>query len=186
MKNIIVIAALFVAATASADDKQTKDGQAKVDAAKTETCVKGQKFLAEQKAKGKCAAESDEAAKVTCSASTFKQVNDLMTKCTTAKPADKPADKPAIREGEPAPGAPHCRALDPNDTKVVFDEAEDKLATKCSTLLLDKLKKKWCTAENKGKKFDYVMSFDHMVGKGASAKKMADSKRTWTCRTVAK
>jgi hypothetical protein len=190
MKTTFVVAALLVGGVAMAqpkDDQKTKDAQAKVDAAKTETCEKGKKFLADQKAKGKCAAEADEAAKVTCSATTFKQMNDLMTKCTSAKPADKPAagsgsaaDKPA----EPA-GVPKCRAIDA-DGKTVIDEAEDKLTTKCSTLLLDKLKKKWCTAENKGKKFDYTLQFDHVVGKGATAKKMADSKRTWTCRTVAK
>jgi hypothetical protein len=186
MKKTIVIVSLLFAAIAAAQptDQQKKDGQAKVDAAKTETCEKGKKFLAEQKAKGKCAAEADEAAKVTCSPTTFKTVNDLMTKCTTAKPAGTgsgAADKPA----EPA-GVPKCRALDPADAKIIIDEAEDKLTTKCSTLLLEKLKKKWCTAENKGKKFDYTLSFDHMSGKGATAKKMPDSKRTWTCRSVVK
>jgi hypothetical protein len=85
-----------------------------------------------------------------------------------------------------APAVPKCRAIDPADGKTVFEEAEAKLATKCSTLLLDKLKKKWCTAENKGKQFDYTLSSDHMIGKGALAKKMEDSKRTWTCRTVVK
>jgi len=177
-KKLIVIATLLLGATASADEKQ-----AKVDAAKTETCEKGKKFLADQKAKGRCAAEADEAAKITCSAATFKQVNDLLSKCTSAKPAGSgsSADKPA----EP-PATPKCRALDPADSKIVIDEAEDKLATKCSTLLVDKLKKRWCTAENKGKKFDYTLDFDHMVGKGATAKKMAPSKRTWTCRSVVK
>ena len=187
MKKLIMIALVFSSA-ALADDK-TKDGQAKVDAAKVDVCEKGKKFLSDQKAKGKCAAEADEAAKITCTAATSKQVTDLMTKCTSAKPADKPADA-GSGSGSAAPaapaGVPHCRAIDPADGKTLFDEAEDKLATKCSTLLLDKLKKKWCTAENKGKKFDYTLSFDHMVGKGATAKKMADSKRTWTCRTVVK
>jgi len=177
-KKLIVIATLLLGGTAIADDKQTK-----IDAAKTETCEKGKKFLADQKVKGKCAAEADEAAKITCSAATFKQMNDLLAKCTSAKPAGagSSADKPA----EPA-AMPKCRALDAADNKTVIDEAADKLATKCSTLLVDKLKKRWCIAENKGKKFDYTLDFDHLVGKGAAAKKMAPSKRTWTCRTVVK
>lgn len=80
---------------------------------------------------------------------------------------------------------PKCRALEA-DGKTVIEEAEHKLAAKCSTLLLEKLKKKWCTAENKGKQFNYTLSSDHLVGKGADAKKMEDSKRAWTCRSVAK
>jgi hypothetical protein len=102
----------------------------------------------------------------------------LVAATASADDKAKPADAPAP--------VPHCRALDPIDSTKVIEEAEDKLATKCSTLLLEKLEKKWCTPENKGKRFDYTLSFDHMVGKGATAKKMADSKRTWTCRTVAK
>lgn len=93
----------------------------------------------------------------------------------------------AVAFAQPAApvAVPKCRAID-TDGKTVIEEAQDKLAAKCSTLLVDKLKKKWCTAENKGKKFDYTLSSDHMIGKGASAKKMEDSKRTWTCRAVAK
>jgi hypothetical protein len=100
----------------------------------------------------------------------------------------KPTDKPGAGSGSgsAAPAVPKCRAIDPADGKTVFEEAEAKLAAKCSTLLLDKLKKKWCIAENKGKQFDYTLSSDHMVGKGADAKKMEDSKRTWTCRSVVK
>ncbi len=184
MKRLIVIATLLlIGGTALADDTKAKqDAQAKVDAAKVDVCEKGKKFLADQKAKGRCAAEADEAAKVTCTAATSKQVNDLMTKCTSAKPAGTGSGS-----GSAAPaGVPKCRALDAANGDAVIEEAEDKLATKCSTLLLDKLKKKWCTAENKGKKFDYTLDFDHMVGKGSSAKKMAPSKRTWTCRTIVK
>jgi hypothetical protein len=160
MKHAFVIAVMF-ATSAAADEK--------VDAAKTQTCEKAKKFLAEQKAKGKCAAEADAAAKVSCSPSTFAAMNELLSKCTSAKPAEPVAA-----------GVPKCRALDA-DNKVI-DEAEDKLAAKCSTALLEKLKKKWCVAENKGKKFDYTLDFDHIVGK----KKMEPTKRTWTCRSVVK
>ena len=167
MKKLAVIAALLLGGVAGADDKSATT--------KTETCEKAKKFLADQKAKGKCGAESDEAAKITCSPATFKQVTDLLSRCTSAKPAAAPA----------VPATPRCRALEA-DGKTVIEEAEDKLATKCSTLLVDKLKKKWCTVENKGKQFDYTLDFDHTVGKGADAKRMEPSKRTWTCRSVAK
>jgi hypothetical protein len=156
--RLVVVGVLLLVGAARADDK--------VDAAKTQTCEKAKKFLADQKAKGKCAAEADEAAKLTCSPATYKPMNELLQKCTSAKPA--------------ASATPKCRALDA-DGKVI-DEAEGKLATTCSTALLEKLKKKWCVAENKGKAFPYTLDFDHMNG----AKKMEPTKRTWTCRSVAK
>ena len=96
-------------------------------------------------------------------------MTELLQKCTSAKPA-----------AAPAAATPKCRALD--DAKAVIDEAEDKLPAKCSTALLEKLKKKWCVAENKGKKFDYTLDFDHL----AAGKKMEPSKRTWTCRSIVK
>ena len=66
------------------------EGAGKADAAKIDVCEKGKKFLADQKAKGKCAPEADEAAKITCGASSWTKVNDLMTKCTKpTKPAKK-------------------------------------------------------------------------------------------------
>jgi hypothetical protein len=156
----ILVGVLLLASAAAADDK--------VDAAKTQTCEKAKKFLADQKAKGKCAAEADEAAKLTCSAATYKPMNELLQKCTSAKPAPV------------AVTTPKCRALDA--TNQVIDEAEHKLAAKCSTALLEKLKKKWCVAENKGKSFPYTLDFDHMNG----SKKMEPTKRTWTCRSVVK
>ncbi|MBA3501793.1 MAG: hypothetical protein M4D80_32985 [Myxococcota bacterium] len=156
----VVVVMLLLAGAAVADDK--------VDAAKTQTCEKTKKFLADQKAKGKCAPEAEEAAKLTCSAATYKPMNELLQKCTTFKAV------PA------AAATPKCRALDA-ESKVI-DEAEDKLATKCSTALLEKLKRKWCVVENKGKSFPYTLDFDHMNG----AKKMEPTKRTWTCRSVVK
>jgi hypothetical protein len=159
LARLVVVGALLLAGAAAADDK--------VDAAKTQTCEKTKKFLADQKAKGKCAPEADEAAKLTCSAQTYKPMNELLQKCTSAKPVA-------------AATTPKCRALDA-ESKVI-DEAENKLATKCSTALLEKLKKKWCVAENKGKSFPYTLDFDHMNG----AKKMEPTKRTWTCRSVVK
>jgi len=170
MKRYIVVAALLLAGAAAADDR--------VDAEKTQTCEKAKTFLAEKKAKGKCAAEADEAAKITCSPAMFKPMLDLLLKCRGANPVDE------VSPAAPAT-PPKCRALDAVNGKTI-EEAEDKLPAKCSTLLLEKLKKKWCVAENKGKKFDYTLAFDHTTGKGDAAKKMPDTKRTWTCRTVVK
>ncbi|HEY5923013.1 MAG TPA: hypothetical protein VIV11_15140 [Kofleriaceae bacterium] len=169
---------LLLSSVALADQKS--DAQAKVDATKTETCEKVKKFIADQHAKGKCKTEHEEAQKITCSAQTFTKMNELNTKCVQAKPtADKPADKPAE-------GTPKCRALEVADSKTVIAEAEDKLSTKCVRLLTDALQKKWCTAENKGKKFDYLTDYDHTIGTGKFAKKIQGKKQTWTCRTVAK
>jgi len=77
-----------------------------------------------------------------------------------------------------------CRALD--DGGKTIAEADDKLSTKCTRLLLDALKKQWCTADNKGKKFDYTSEFDHVIGQGKLAKKMPAKKQSLTCHTVAK
>ena len=79
--RFIVAGALLCFGTAAADDK--------VDAAKTKTCEKTKKFLVDQKAKGKCAAEADEAAKLTCSAATYKPMTELLQRCTRAKPENK-------------------------------------------------------------------------------------------------
>ena len=174
----IISLGLF-AGTAFGDAKS--DAQAKVDAAKTDTCEKSKKFLADQEAKGKCKDESAAAKKLTCSATTFKEVTDLQNKCISAKPAkDDKAAEPAAEAGT------KCRALDPADTKTVFAEADDKLSTKCLRLVIDQLQKKWCSAENKGKKFDYLTDYDHMIGKGKFAKKIAGKKATHTCRVVNK
>jgi hypothetical protein len=163
-----ILSTLWVA-PAFADSKS--DAQAKVDAAKTETCEKAKKFLADQETKGKCKAESADAKKITCSAATAKSVTDLQTRCITAKPA--------AADPKPEPAAiPHCRAVDPKDAKHVFEEAEDPAATKCTSLLLPKLQTHFCSdAANKGKSFDYVADFDHVVG----GKKLATAKKQLKC-----
>ena len=165
----------FASVAFAQDDAKKKEAQAKVDASKVEVCEKAKKFLDTRKAKGQCTAEHDEASKITCSATTSKQVTDLMTKCSTAKPvaADKSAAPAAV---------PKCRALDLVDPTKVIAEAEDKLVTKCVRLLTDKLKANWCSAENKGKKFEYTTDYDHMVGKT----KMKAKKTAYTCRVVNK
>lgn len=175
--GLVLVGMLLAGGVAHADQKA--EAQAKVDAVKTETCEKLKKFIADQDAKGKCKAEHEEAQKITCSAQVFGKMSELNTKCLQAKPAA--TDKPA----EPTT-TPKCRALDVADGKTVIALAEDKSNTKCVRLLTDQLKKKWCTAENKGKKFDYLTDYDHMIGKGKFAKKIQGKKQTWTCRTVAK
>ena len=176
--GLVLVGMLLAGGVAYADQKS--DAQAKVDAVKTETCEKVKKFIADQDAKGKCKAEHEEAKKITCSGQTFGKMNELNTKCLQAKPA---TDKPAPPEST---ATPKCRALEVADGKTVIVEAEDKSNTKCVRLLIDQLQKKWCTAENKGKKFDYLTDYDHMIGKGKFAKKIQGKKQTWTCRTVAK
>jgi hypothetical protein len=173
----ILVTTLLVCGAAHADDAQQK-----TDAAKIETCEKGKKFLAEQDAKGKCKAEAAEAKKITCSASTYTQLNDLLNKCIgTTKADEKPADKPEAL----VPGT-KCRALDPKDPKVIFEEADDKLSTKCLGQLVEKLKQKWCTDEAKGKKFEYTTEYDHVLGAGKYAKRVKGTTTSLTCRATAK
>ena len=158
------------------------EAQAKLDAAKVDVCEKAKKFLSGQNDKGKCKAEHDEAVKVTCTAANSKQVTDLQTKCVTTKPADKKPDAKAPDDKATATGGTKCRALDLKDTKTVMAEADDKSSVKCSGALMDTLRKKLCTADNKGKKFEYVVNHDHMIGKT----KMKDRNTALTCHTVAK
>lgn len=182
MSKGIVLASIvglgLFAGPAFADSKS--DAQAKVDQAKTDTCEKEKKFLSEQDAKGKCKDENAAAKKITCSAATEKDVRDLQNKCISAKPATKDDTKKDDKAAEPA-AAPKCRALDPKDAKVVFAEAEDKLATKCTSLLLEKLQTHFCTdAANKGKSFDYMAEFEHTIAK----KQMATKKKSYKCITI--
>ncbi|MEO7092738.1 MAG: hypothetical protein ABI175_05775 [Polyangiales bacterium] len=176
--SVVFLGSLTAGSAVFADEAKKaptkEEGQAKVDAAKTEVCEKGKAFLSDQKAKGKCASESDEAAKITCSAATSKQVTDLMTKCTSA--AAKPGDSKAAPPVDAA--VPKCRAVDNADASKVLAEAEDKLTTKCERLLQDKIKTGACAeAANKGRKLELVTQFDHMIGKA----RMKDGKISMTC-----
>ena len=181
MSKRIVLASLFTlglhGGIAFADAKS--DAQAKVDAAKVETCEKEKKFLAEQDGKGKCKDENAAAKKITCTAATEKDVRELQNKCIAAKPAkDDKAEAPK--------GGKKCRALNPKDEKEVFAEAEGDPNTKCLKALIDELQKKWCSAENKGKKFEYLTNYDHTIGTGKFAKQIKGRKETHTCRVVNK
>lgn len=161
MTNQIILGTLMslglFAGTAAADDKEV--AQKKVDTAKTETCEKTKKFLADQATKGRCKDESAAAQKITCSASTFKDITDLNTKCAKA-PApkdDKKADAPAET------GTPKCRAL--VDGKSIA-EVEDASSVKCAGKLQDAVRAAKCTtADMKGKKVEYTVNQDHKVGK---------------------
>ncbi|MBA2539198.1 MAG: hypothetical protein H0V17_06155 [Deltaproteobacteria bacterium] len=170
------------AGTAVADDKA--DVQNKVDAAKTETCEKVKKFLGEQEAKGRCKDESAAAKKITCSASTFKAVNDLNAQCMKAPPAapGNPATperaKPA--DDKPAPVGTRCRGM--IDGKQVV-EADDASAVKCGTKLMEAMRAEKCSTDAmKGKKVDYTVNYDHLVAK----QPMKDRATSLTCFKIVK
>jgi len=152
----LVAISLLVSSVAAADDKAT-----------TDACEKGKKTILEQEAKGRCKAEAAEAKKITCSPQTAQQVTDLVAKCAVS-------------------GPPKCRALDAADGKTVLAEAADSLSTQCAKLLVDKLQQSWCTADNKGKKLDYVTDYDHVLGAGKWAKPVKGTKQSFSCRTPSK
>jgi len=152
----LVAISLLLAGTARADDKAT-----------TDACEKGKKTILAEEAKGRCKAEAAEAAKITCSPQTAQQVTDLVAKCA-------------------ASGPPKCRALDATDGKTVLAEAADKLSTECAKLLVGKLQQSWCTADNKGKKLDYLTEYDHVLGAGKWAKPVKGTKAAFTCKTPGK
>lgn len=159
--------------TAAADDKEV--AQKKVDTAKTETCEKTKKFLADQAAKGRCKDESAAAQKITCSASTFKDITDLNTKCAKA-PAAKDDKQP---EAKPADAAtPKCRAM--VDGKAIA-EVEEASSVKCAGKLMDAVRATKCTtADMKGKKVEYTVNHDHKIGKTT----LKDRATSLTCNKI--
>jgi len=181
MSKRFMLVALMIGASGVAYADAKSDAQAKVDAAKTEVCEKSKVFLGSQAAKGRCTAESASAQQISCSASTAKQVFDLQTRCLQAPSKAAPADKSG-----PAPaGGNRCRGIDVSDGRMIL-EVEDRSSVKCSSLLMTALRKHWCTAANKGKKFEYTAEFDHVLGKGRFAQRMKSRKTSLTCFTVAK
>lgn len=181
MSKCFMLVAFVIGASGVVHADAKSDAQAKVDAAKTAVCEKSKVFLGSQAAKGRCTAESESAQKISCSASTAKQVFDLQSQCLKS-----PAKSGSTKADNTAPvGGSKCRALDVGDGKLIA-EAEDKSAIKCTSLLMTALRKHWCTAANKGKKFDYLSEFDHVIGTGKFAQKMKGKKSTLTCFTVAK
>jgi len=156
----LVLALVLLGGTAAADDKAT-------DKATIDACEKGKKAVVDQEARGRCKAEAAEVKKITCTPATAQQVTDLVAKCN-------------------ASGPPKCRALDAADANVVIAEAADKLSTQCLKLLVEKVHQTWCTADNKGKKLDYVTEYDHVLGAGKYAKPVKGSKQSLTCRTASK
>lgn len=152
MHRLVAIFLLCAGSVAAADDKAT-----------TDACEKGKKTILDQEAKGRCKAEAAEAKKITCSPQTAQQVTDLVARCA-------------------ASGPPRCRALDAGDGKTVLAEAADNLSTQCAKLLVEKLQQSWCTADNKGKKLDYVTDYDHVLGAGKWAKPVKGTKQSFTCR----
>jgi hypothetical protein len=94
--------------------------------------------------------------------------------------ADDKKDDKKEEKKEEAAAAPKCRALDTKDPTNVMAEVEEKSAVKCSGALMEALRGKLCTVENKGKKFEYTVNSDHMIGKV----KVKDRKTSLTCHTV--
>jgi hypothetical protein len=96
------------------------------------------------------------------------------------KKAPDTKDAKKEEKKEEVAAAPKCRALDTKDPKNVMAEVEEKSSVKCSGALMEALRGKLCTAENKGKKFEYTVNSDHMVGKV----KLKDRNTSLTCHTV--
>ena len=85
--------------------------------------------------------------------------------------ADSKAD-----DKRPLPAdAPKCRAVDA-DSKTIAEASEASLA-KCGTLLMEAVRVARCTADMKGKKVDYTVSADHVIGNA----KVKDRKTSLTC-----
>jgi hypothetical protein len=176
MRNTIaaVLTLGLFAGTALADDKA--DAQKKVDAAKTETCEKVKKFLGQQEAKGRCKDESAAAKKITCSASTFKDMTDLNTRCMKTPPATKDA-KPAP---DAKPGGTKCRGMIDGKAVVEVDEVS---SVKCGTKVMERMRLEKCVTDDmKGKKVEYVVSYDHMIAK----KPVKDRATSLTCFKIVK
>lgn len=177
---IATVLGLGFTTNAAADDKA--DAQKKVDAAKTETCEKTKKFLADQAAKGRCKDESAAAQKVTCSASTFKEMTDLNTKCVKAPAAKdskgtKDAKDAKTDEAKPA-GAPKCHAM--VDGKAIA-EVEEASSVSCSVKLMDAVRAVKCTTPDmKGKKVEYTIHHDHKVAN----KPLKDRATSLTCTRI--
>ena len=108
---------------------------------------------------------------------------DEAKKPAPSKPAPaKPADKEPPADPAPPPAVPKCHAVEKDDATKVIAEAEDKSVSKCTSLLMAKVKEAKCAdAASKGKKIAYTTQYDHMVGKGDAAKKMKDSNTSVTC-----
>ncbi|HEY5934497.1 MAG TPA: hypothetical protein VIU61_07680, partial [Kofleriaceae bacterium] len=127
MSKRFMLVALMIGASGVAYADAKSDAQAKVDAARTEVCEKSKVFLGTQAAKGRCTTESESAQRISCSASTAKQVFDLQTKCLQAPSKAAPADK----SGPSLAGGNACRGLDVGDGRLIL-EVVDRSSVKCS------------------------------------------------------
>ena len=78
---------------------------------------------------------------------------------------------------EPKPeGGTECRAIDA-DGKTVIAKASNVSSVKCGTDLMKAVQAAKCTADMKGKRIEYTVQSDHMVGKT----KVKDRKTSLTC-----
>jgi hypothetical protein len=101
---LATIAGLALTGLAVAQSKKAsptpEEAKAKVDANKVAICKDAKKYLADEKAKGFCLEDYREAAKLTCTPQTSKQVTQLAKRCNKAsRPKPPPTPDPAA----PAP-----------------------------------------------------------------------------------
>jgi hypothetical protein len=98
------------------------------------------------------------------------------------KPAPaKPDKEPPAAPAEPA-AVPKCRAVEKDDATKVIAEAEEKSVSKCTGLLMAKVKEAKCSdPATKGKRITYTTQYEQMTGTGKNAKKMKDSNTSVAC-----
>ena len=95
---LATIAGLALTGAAIAQSKKSaptpEEAKAKVDANKVAICKDGKKYLADEKAKGLCLDEAKEAAKLTCTPETSKQVTYLAKRCNKGSRPKPPPPAP--------------------------------------------------------------------------------------------
>lgn len=134
MKTLLIALVLaFTATAAHADEaeEKRKKAQEELDAAKVKACEGTRKYLNAQKA---CAEDAAAANKITCSATTNKDMQALMAKCTERLQGKAP------KAADPAKEA--CKALG-EDGSVMF-EASDPSLVACKDKLKAEISKAQC------------------------------------------
>lgn len=100
MNRIVLATILGLAVTglAAAQAKKSSptpaEARAKVDANKVRGCRQDKRYLADENAKGLCIADYNEAAKLTCTAQTAKQMRYLAKRCNKASRPKPPSPAP--------------------------------------------------------------------------------------------
>lgn len=160
-KALVSVLLILVAGGAFAASKD--EAQQKVDAVKIDTCNKLKTFLATQKC-----AEAAEAASVTCTAETYKVMNDINARCMASGPAKKASATATPTGAKPAATATAgstgkaaavalpkdaCRATD--ETGAVLAEATADEFKVCSEQIKAAVKKAKCDGTAKRVKYTF-------------------------------